>query len=113
MQFSSNAATFLVLHVHQVRGKVTQGDCALVDFGFQFFACFLKLHSARLGFVKKTFAFAFLSLPFRQVMEEIDDADNSAIRWISDRVNVYRDINTASIWSPDDDFFFMHGGPGA
>src|SRR6267154_6769078 len=113
MQFPSNAATFLVLHVHQVSGKVTQGDCALVDFGFQFFACFLKLRSARLGLVKKTFAFGFLPLAFRQVIKVIHDADNLAILWISDRIDVDRDMYPTPIWSPDNDFFFMHGGPSA
>src|SRR6266403_1698205 len=98
MQFPSNAATFLVLHVYQVRGKVTQGDGALVDFGFQLFACFLKLRRARLG---------FLPLPFRQVVKVINDANNLAIVWISDWIDVDRDMNAATIRSPDNDFFFM------
>src|SRR5258708_1106836 len=113
MQFPSNAATFLVLHVHQVRGKMTQGDCALVDFGFQFFACFLKLRSAHLGFVKKTFAFAFLSLAFRQVIKVIHDPDNLPILWVSYWIGVGRGKNATSIWASDYGFFLMHGGSGA
>jgi len=59
--------------------EVPDSDGALLDFRFQFFARLLKLRRARLRLVKQMLTFRFLTLPFRQIVEEIDDADNLPI----------------------------------
>ena|SRR5439155_8024029 len=113
MQFTSNAATLLVLRVHQLRRELPESDGAPLDLRFQFVARLLKLSRARLRFAKELLAFRFLSLPFRQVTKVIDDTDNLAILWISYWVDMDRDRNATTIRSPYDDLVFMHGGSSA
>ena len=101
------------MRVHQPGGQVPDSDRALLDFRFQFFARLLKVRRARLRLLKQMLTFRFLTLPFRQIVEEIDDADNLAILWISDWVDMDRDWNAATIRSPYNDLLLMHGGSSA
>src|SRR6266853_2293597 len=108
MQFAGNATTLQVLRAHQPRGEVPDSDCALLDFRFQFFARLLKLRRARLRLVQQMLTFRFLTLPFRQIVEELDDADNLSMLWICDWFDVDLDMNAATIRSPYNDLLFMH-----
>ncbi len=113
MQFASNATTLLILRVYQLGREVPKSDGAPLDLRFQFVARLLQLSRTRLRLVKQMLTFRFLTLPFRQIVEEIDDADNLAILWISDWIDTDRDRNAAPIRSPYNDLLFMHGGPSA